>query len=538
MIDIAKPTINERNRFSVIWIVPLVALVLGLWMVVDKKMSEGPLVVVSFKTAEGIVAGNTKVKYLNVEVGQVEAISLNDSMNGVLASVRIDHDAKHLLYKDTQFWVVRARVGAGNVSGLSTLLGGTYLELSPGREKAAHLEYIGLETPPLTPAGAAGIKLNLYSEQAASVSTGDAVLYNGYKVGRVEGMGFDEAQRLVHYDLFIDAPFDQLVNGAVRFWNVSGISVNASASGIDIKTGSLDTILLGGVAFRLPDGVEAGAPVEDGADFKLYNNYAALQEQPYEYSLEYVVQFSQSLRGLLPGAPVEYRGIPIGSVTRIMPTALLADPEQQRGAAIPVLIKIEPGRFGLADTQASVDLIKHSLTESVDQGLRASLETGSLITGSLFINIDYYDDISSAELGEFDHYSLIPSVETGFARIEQQLSDFLTKVNALPIEQTMQHFDGMVTSMSELLESVDELLNDRNTQKLSAEMTATLKDVRKILRGLSPDGQIFQSVEGSVSKINQTLYNLDELTRTLTDKPNALILPTKFPSDPLPGAIH
>jgi paraquat-inducible protein B len=538
MIDIAKPTINERNRFSVIWIVPLVALVLGLWMVVDKKMSEGPLVVVSFKTAEGIVAGNTKVKYLNVEVGQVEAISLNDSMNGVLASVRIDHDAKHLLYKDTQFWVVRARVGAGNVSGLSTLLGGTYLELSPGREKAAHLEYIGLETPPLTPAGAAGIKLNLYSEQAASVSTGDAVLYNGYKVGRVEGMGFDEAQRLVHYDLFIDAPFDQLVNGAVRFWNVSGISVNASASGIDIKTGSLDTILLGGVAFRLPDGVEAGAPVEDGADFKLYNNYAALQEQPYEYSLEYVVQFSQSLRGLLPGAPVEYRGIPIGSVTRIMPTALLADPEQQRGAAIPVLIKIEPGRFGLADTQASVDLIKHSLTESVDQGLRASLETGSLITGSLFINIDYYDDISSAELGEFDHYSLIPSVETGFARIEQQLSDFLTKVNELPIEQTMQHFDGMVTSMSELLESVDELLNDRNTQKLSAEMTATLKDVRKILRGLSPDGQIFQSVEGSVSKINQTLYNLDELTRTLTDKPNALILPTKFPSDPLPGAIH
>jgi paraquat-inducible protein B len=538
MTDIAKPTIDKRNRLSVIWIVPLVALALGLWMVVDKKMSEGPLIQVSFKTAEGIDAAKTKVKYLNVEVGQVEAISLNDSMDGVLASVRIDHDAKHLLYKDTQFWVVRARVGAGNVSGLSTLLGGAYLELSPGQEKSTDFEYVGLETPPLTPAGAAGIKLNLYSEQAASVSTGDAVLYNGYKVGRVEGMGFDQAQRLVRYDLFIDAPFDQLVNSAVRFWNVSGISVNASAGGIDIKTGSLDTILLGGVAFRLPDGVEAGARVEDGTDFKLYDSYAALQEQPYEYSLEYVVQFRQSLRGLLPGAPVEYRGIPIGSVTRIMTTELLADPEEQRGAAIPVLIKIEPGRLGLADTQDSVDLIKHSLIESVPQGLRASLETGSIITGSLFINIDYYDGISSAKLGEFDQYSLIPSVETGFARIEQQLSDFLTKVNALPIEQTMQNFDGMVTSMAELMESVDELLNDRNTQKLSAEMTATLKDVRKILGGLSPDGQIFQSIEGSVSKINQTLYNLDELTRTLSDKPNALILPTNYPSDPLPGANH
>ena len=144
-----------------------------------------------------------------------------------------------------------------------------------------------------------------------------------------------------------------------------------------------------------------------------------------------------------------------------------------------------------------MNLIKQSLTESVPQGLRASLETGSIITGSLFINIDYYDGVSSAELGEYDQYSLIPSVETGFARIEQQLSDFLTKVNALPIEQTMQNFDGMVTTMTELMESVDEFLNDRNTQNLSAEMTATLKDVRKILGGLSPDGQIFQSIEGS-----------------------------------------
>jgi paraquat-inducible protein B len=538
MNDIAKPTIDKRNRLSVIWIIPLVAFALGLWMVVEKKISEGPLIYVSFETAEGIVAAKTKIKYLNVEVGQVEAISLNDSMDGVLASVRIDHDAKHLLFKDTQFWVVRARVGAGSVTGLGTLLGGAYLELSPGQEKAMNFEYVGLETPPLTPAGAAGIKLNLYSEQAASVSTGDVVLYNGYKVGRVEGMGFDEAQRLVRYDLFIDAPFDQLVNGAVRFWNVSGISVNASLGGVDIKAGSLDTILLGGVAFCLPDGVQAGAPVTDGADFKLYDNYGALQEQPYEYSLEYVVQFSQSLRGLVAGAPVEYRGIPIGSVRRIMTTELLADPKEQRGAAIPVLIKIEPGRLGLADTQESVDLIKHSLTESVAQGLRASLETGSIITGSLFINIDYYDDVSSAELGEFDQYSLIPSVESGFARIEQQLSDFLTKVNALPIEQTIQYFDSMITSMVELMESVDELLNDRDTQKLSAEMTATLKNVREILGGLSPEGKIFQSIEGSVSKINQTLYNLDELTRTLSDKPNALILPTNYPSDPLPGANH
>ncbi len=536
MTDITKPTIDKGKRLSVIWIIPIVALALGLWMVIHTKMSEGPLIHVSFDTAEGIVAAKTKVKYLNVEVGQVEDVDLNDSMDGVVAAVRIDHDAKHLLFKDTQFWVVRARVGAGSVSGLGTLLGGAYLELSPGKEKTKHFEYVGLETPPLTPAGAPGITLDLYSKQAGSVSTGDAILYNGYKVGRVEAMEFDEEQDLVRYDLFIDAPYDQLVNDAVRFWNVSGISVKASAGGVDIKTGSLDTILLGGVAFRLPDGVEAGASVENGADFKLYDSYDALQEQPYEHSIEYVVEFSQSLRGLLPGAPVEYRGIPIGSVKRIMATELMSNPNEQRGAPIPVLISIEPGRLGLPDTQASVDLVKNDLIESVPLGMRASLETGSIITGSLYINIDYYDNAASAQIDEFNEYTLIPSVETGLARIEQQLSDFLTKVNALPIEKTMHSVDNLVITMTEMLESVDKLLNDRNTKKLSAEMIETLTAVREILDGLSPDGQMFQSAEGSMNKLNQTLYNLDELTRTLSDKPNALILPTNFPSDPLPGA--
>lgn len=538
MTDITKPTIDTRKRLSVIWIIPIVALALGIWMVVHTKMSEGPLIHVSFKTAEGIVAAKTKVKYLNVEVGQVETIALNDSMDGVVAAVRLDHEAKHLLYKDTQFWVVRARVGAGNISGLGTLLGGAYLELSPGREATKHFEYVGLETPPLTPVGAPGITLDLYSEEAGSVGTGDMVLYNGYKVGRVEAMEFDEEQSLVRYDVFIDAPYDKLVNDAVRFWDVSGISVNASAGGVDIQTGSLDTILLGGMAFRLPDGVEAGGAVENGADFKLYNSYEALQEQPYEHSVEYVIEFSQSLRGLLPGASVEYRGIPLGSVQKIMTTEMMSDPDEQRGAPIPVLISIEPGRLGLPDSQASVDLIKNNLTESLPLGLRASLETGSLITGSLYINIDYYNHAEPVEIGEFGGYTLIPSVETGLARIEQQLSDFLTKVNGLPIEKTIHSVDDMVVTMTEMLESVDQLLNDRNTKKLSAEMTATLKDVREILDGLSPDGQIFQSVEGSMNKLNQTLYNLDELTRTLSEKPNSLILPTNFPSDPLPGANH
>ena len=538
MTDIAAPTIDTRKRLSVIWMIPLVALALGVWMVVHAKLSEGPVVEIHFATAESIEAGKTKVRYLNVEVGQVEEVRLSDDMKGVVAMVRVDQDARHLLREETQFWVVRARVGAGNISGLGTLLGGAYIELSPGGGTVEQRNYVGLETPPLTPAGAPGIKLNLLSEHAGSVNTGDSVLYNGYKVGRIEGMGFDDVLNLVRYDVFIDAPFDTLINSSVRFWNISGISVSASASGVEVQTGSLDTILLGGVAFHLPDGADIGSPVESGADFKLYDNFASMQEQPYQHSIDYVVEFSQSLRGLLPGAPVEYRGIPIGTVKRIMAAEVIADIHQKNGAPIPVLITIEPGRVGLPDTAESVELIQQDVADSVSQGFRASLEIGSLLTGSLYINVDYHPDAEPEVMGEYAGRASIPSIQTGLGRIEEQVIEFLSKANELPVAETLKSVDTMVNSLTETLRSMDELLSDREMQQLSAEMMAAIKELRGVLTGLSPEGPAFQSFESSVGKLNETLANLDELTRTLKDQPNALILPTKFPADPTPGATY
>jgi len=351
-----KPTIDKKKRISVIWILPLVALAIGVWMVVHTKMSKGPVITISFETAEDVVAGKTKIKYLNVNMGQVEDVTLNAAKDGVVVSVQLNPEAKDLLMKDTEFWVVRARVGAGNVSGLGTLLGGAYIELSPGTSNTKQHAFTGLETPPLTPAGAPGVKLNLYSNKAGSVSTGDAVLYNGYKVGRVEGMGFDEERKQVHYDLFIDAPFDQLVNSSVRFWNVSGVQMNASASGIEVLTGSLDTVLFGGIAFAIPDGLEVGEPLDNGAEFYLYDTYTDMQDQPYTYHIDYVMEFQQSLRGLLPGAPVEYRGIPVGYVKNIMFDDVMAKEAEdyESNRPIPVLISIEPGRIGLPDSEESV----------------------------------------------------------------------------------------------------------------------------------------------------------------------------------------
>jgi paraquat-inducible protein B len=533
-----KPTIETKKRLSVIWILPIVALVIGVWMVVHTKLSQGPVIIISFDTAEGVVAGKTKVKYLNVDMGQVEAVALNESKDGVLLHVQLDPEARELLKQDSEFWVVRARIGAGNVSGLGTLLGGAYIEFSPGVEDVLAHRFKGLETPPMTASGSPGLRLNLYSDQAGSVGAGDSVLYNGYKVGRVESMRFDGERQQVHYDVFIDAPYDQLVHSSVRFWNVSGVELNASANGIEVLTGSLDTVLFGGIAFGVPEGVQKGDALENGAEFQLYAKYSDIQEQPFTYHLDYVMEFKQSLRGLSVGAPVEYRGIPIGYVKDILFDEVMRGEgvSERQDRPIPVLISIEPGRVGLPDSAESVETMRASIVRNVAGGLRGSLETGSLITGSLFINIDYRPNEPDAEIEELLGYQSIPTVHTGLDKIEEQVSSFLTKVNDLPLDETVMAVNGMMTTMKDTLESMDLLVKDIRSEQVGAELTQTLEETQNMLRSFGPGSSAYQAIESSMRKLNETLYNVESLTRTLNDAPNALVMPTNYPTDPQPGA--
>ena len=531
-----QPAIQAGRRFSAIWILPIVALLIGISMIINTKLSEGPTITISFDTAESLEAGKTKIQLLNVQVGLVERIDLADDMKGVIVTVQLKPEVKDLLREDTQFWIVRARVGAGAITGLGTILSGAYIELSPGTGKKGKRSYQGLEKPLLTPVGAAGVRLGLYSEQAGSVSSGDAVLYNGYKVGRIEDMSFDHERLLVRYDVFVDAPYDQLVTDTVRFWDVSGISMRASAEGVEIDTGSMDTVLLGGVSFTVPDGLPAGDPVDNGTEFKLYSSHAEMQKRPFRYHLDVVMAFDQSLRGLVVGAPVEYRGIEIGNVKRIMSKRLLRRGSTERGAPIPVLVSIVPGRLELPDTRDALALMENNVVEGVQHGLRASLETGNLVTGSLFINVDYYPDAEKATAGDFDGYLTVPTITGGLGAIEKKLNDFLDTLNALPLETTVKSMDQTLASLTNTLNSLNAILDDQDTQQLSAQLGSTLLELRKVLASFSPEGAAYQSLDSNINTLNQTLHNLEELTDTLTDKPNALVLPTNFPADPTPEA--
>ena len=535
MVSDSSPSIRASGGISTIWVIPIVALLIGLWMVVQTKMAEGPDISIGFDTAEGLEVGKTKVKYLSVEVGLVTDLMLAPDKEGVIVKVKLDREATDLLREGTRFWVVRARVGAGNITGIGTILSGAYIELAPGEGAKGGRNFVGFEQPPITPVGAPGVRLSLYSNRGGSVSTGDSVLYNGYKVGRVESEVFDPERVEVRYDIFIDAPFDELVTTSVRFWNVSGISFSASAVGVEVSTGSLETIILGGIAFEVPEGLHRGVKVGNDAQFRLYDSRSDMQEQPFRKKVDYVVAFNESLRGLSVGAPVEYKGILMGHVKRILVKEIMGRKDEYN-EPIPVLVSLEPGRLEMGDDIEAVQDLQESIAVGVELGLRGSLETGSLLTGGLYVNLDYYEDVESAELGEFAGYKTIPTISTGLGRIEHQISTLLDRLNDLPLANTLQSVDATLIALTRTLDAAQQIMADDSTRQLSSELNATLAQMRTLLEGFSPNGAGYETLNGSLIELNKTLDNLESITTILADKPNSLVLPLNIPSDPIPEA--
>ena len=511
----ATPEVSKRRGIPRIWFVPIIALLLGIWMVYWTWHNQGPEITITLANAEGIEAGKTKIKTRSVAVGLVESVRLGEDLESVIVTARLDPVAANLLREDTQFWVVRVRVGLGGVSGLGTLLSGGYIELDPGEGAPGRRHFEGLKDVPVTPGGTPGLKFTLLSEEAGAISVGNPILYNGFQVGRVESTDFDVESQHIHHRAFIDAPYDALVTSTTRFWNASGISFNATADGIELRTGSLQTMLIGGVAFGLPDDVKAGQPVEDGINFELHPDRKSINDQPYEHYVEYVVAFSQSVRGLRPGAPVEYRGLPSGRVERLMLEELAAESgEEGEGRPIPILVRLEPGRLPFGDTSEGAARLKRSIEKGIQNGFRATLETGNLLTGSLFISLDIYPDEEAAEQGTFAGRPTIPTIASGIDSIAKKVTQLLDKLNELRLEEVTDSADVTLQELTVAITELRALVSSHGVQSLP------------------------NSIESSLDELDRTLNSVRALADALEHQPNSLIFSREPTPDPEPRATH
>jgi len=545
--------VRSNRRISPVWIVPLAALVIGAWTLVQSYLSQGPEIRIQFATAEGLVAGETRVKTLDVEIGVVERVELANDFESITAVVRLDPKASSLLTEDAQFWVVRPQVGSQGISGLSTILSGSYIQLSAGTGKSGARRFRGLDVMPVTAPSTPGLSLTLIADSAGSVNIGSPILYNGYRVGRIEDIALDTDNGQTRYSAFIDAPYDDLVTSTTRFWNASGISVSVDVGGFDLRTESLEALLTGGVTFGVPEGYSRGQSVQNEALFLLYEDIGDLTDNPHVNATEYVLMFESSIRGLKEGAPVDYRGLRVGTVLSVgsQPWQSLwsapLDPEAAllagEGAnSLPVVIHIEPGWLG-DDTVEAAEGFSAALTQAVDDGLRGSLAIGNLLTGSLYVSLDFVEDAPSASITRIDGELHLPTVSSGLDAIEEKVASFLSKLQQLPIEDTLNNASsalaaakGTFADSQDTLAALTQILESSGTNELPDSMVATLEDARDVLRSFGGEASLQGELLTTLQQFKQVLTDADSVLQTYEKKPNAFVFPSKQSIDPEPAA--
>jgi paraquat-inducible protein B len=533
--DLPTPAVRSRRWIPrLVWVVPIAAAVIGISLLIRNWENAGPQITVSFQSGEGIQVGKTVLKYRDVTVGRVSAVVLSTDHQTVEVSANLSKDAANLLKADTQFWIVRPRIGVGSVSGLDTLLSGVYIGMKTGTATLQERHFVGLENPPALSHGPRGRELQLHAARAGSLGIGAPVYFRRFQVGRVidENLLPDGSTRVT---VFVEAPYDGFVKPVTRFWNASGINVKLGADGLNVQTESLAAVLAGGLAFD--DGPTEAVPAAanmPGEEFTLYKNETEAMAPP-DGDPRYVrMRFAQALRDLDVGAPVEFVGVNIGSVVAVD----LGYDFQDKSFPVIVTAKVYPLRMG----QAYEVLAARGHTESeetlaafvgtlVNRGLRAQPRSASLLTGKLYIALDFVPGAPRAAFDASIRPLELPTVNGTFQQLEAGVGRLVKKVNDLPLEQIAA---DLHTDLKDLHETLSEL----HTQVLPNAVD-TLSALHRTLdsadRTLDAESPLQRGLAETLLESRSTLQAVRELADYLDRHPDALLRgrrPQKVPQGP------
>lgn len=537
MTENNRAQIKPAKTISAIWLIPFVAVIIGSWMVYYNWKNQGPVINIEFKTASGIEVGTTKIKSLDVDIGQVIQIRIKPDLDGVVVTARLSSpDYVALLREDTHFWVVAPQITRAGVSGLHTLLSGPYIELYPGEGQDEQFYFTGLESAPLTASGTPGLSVTLESEHDFSFSAGDPILYKGFSVGKIEDIYFNTDENTMYYNAFIEAPYHTLIRTNTRFWKTSGIELDLSADGVNVQADTLETIMRGGLTFGLPDDEVLGARVEGRTVFEIYPDEQTIVDERFKYFADYILLIEDSIRGLKVGAPVEFRGVKIGQVVRTDVAYQQKTNLLDKASLIPVMIRLEPGRMGLTDDPAGVSQVKNDIDKWIAQGLRATLKTGNLVTGSQLVELQYYDDLQVIDQIRFNQHDVIPVIANNFSQIGYEISELVGKLNNLPIESVGQNTETVLLETKQILAKLQRLPLESVVNNADQILIKTNQVIDKLEHSVvtlehilvsADNEQLPQNMNKALRSVNDALLDLKPLLIHLKNKPNGLIFTGK-----------
>ncbi|MDQ0570318.1 paraquat-inducible protein B [Variovorax paradoxus] len=520
------PRVVRRREWlpSLIWLIPIVAALVGVMLVVKILMERGPEIVLTFNTAEGLEANKTAVKYKDVQIGTVQSLRLARDRSHVRVTVQLSNEAKSFTAEDSRFWVVRPRLDTSGISGLGTLLSGAYIGADAGVSTETASEFKGLEVPPIVTRDASGQQFLLRATDVGSLDVGSPVYFRRIKVGQVAAYELDGDGRGVTMRIFVNAPYDKFVGVNTRFWQASGIDAQLSASGFTLRTQSLATILLGGIAFKAPDDA-MGPLAKENTAFTLAEDETTAMKEPDGPPQTLLMYFNQSLRGLTPGAPVDFRGVVIGEVKSIG----VEFDRAEREFRMPVLVQVYPDRLRRRAGETGVEsraTQQERLRFLTEKGLRAQLRSGNLLTGQVYVALDFFPKAPPVKIDVAKNPIELPTVANSLDEIQSQVQEIASKLNKVPYEQIAADLRTTLTALNKTLASTEQAVTRINTD-VTPELAAAMKDVRKTVnnaeRTLADDSPLQQDMRQTLRELTRAAGSVRVLTDYLERHPESLL---------------
>ena len=527
MNDISEPTshfpeadVRLKKSFSLVWLIPIIAIVVGGIMAVQAIATKGPLITITFSDASGLVAGKTQVRYKDVTVGLVETIQLSDDLSSVIVEARMDNSIKPYLVDTTQFWIEKARISAGEVSGLGTLLSGSYIGMDPGEGTKSARLFGALDAPPVVTTGLPGRHFFLDAESLGSLNRKSPVYYKQIKVGEVISYELKEDGSGVKTQIFINEPYDKFVKTSSRFWNASGIDLKLDSKGFSVSTESLTSILSGGISFDTPVGFEMEYEAEIGTVFHLFRNHDASKEMHFFKRNYFFAMFPHSVRGLKPGAPVEFLGFKVGEVVDLK---LEFDVDKVEFKA-PVLFFIEPERIQLPDE--SVVYPEGLISEMVRRGLRVQLKNGNLLTGQLYVDLVMQPNAKEQEIGDSLAHPLLPSIPSDVEALTSSVRSILDDMKQIQFKRLGNDMHETLTLLNSNLERTDGLFKEINAEtmpQVEAALTSLQDTMSALSKSVGDDSALNQDARIALAELAEAARAFKVLSEYLANHPESLI---------------
>lgn len=516
-----RAVVRKRAMPSIVWLIPLVAAMVGLFLAYRAYMERGPTISITFEDALGLEAGKTKVKYKEVDIGLVEVVELSEDLSKVIVTASLVNDSERYLTENTRFWVVRAEVSAGHVSGLGTVFSGAYIAIDPSTEGRHSRSFVGLEKAPVVTSDESGTLFSLRAETLGTIDVGSPVYYRWLRVGEVAGYELDEDGGEVNVQVFVRSPHDERVKSTTRFWNASGLDVVLSAEGLQVDTPSLVSMLVGGVAFETPATFERAGEVTEDMVFELYPNKQATRQVRYSLKSRYLLHFEESVAGLLPGSAVEFRGIRIGEVEDVH---LEFEPVTSQ-IRIPVVIEIEPERLGLT-LPIGRDAGLEQIEDLVARGLRARLITANLVTGRKVVDFALIEDAPPAQIRVDGRYPELPTAQGSLDVITARVAQIVDRIDRVPIEAIGKNLDEVLIGLKSTLGEVESLAGTANSD-LMPSLTDSLGRLEKTLESadalISPGSPMARELGDLILDLAAAARSIRLLTERLEERPEELL---------------